>query len=339
MAVHGWFYDGKSTLRKEAQLFDDSDQIRVHLLDGQEFVFSKSEALVSDRLGSIPRGVTFQDGSHFETLDNDSIDKIFPKKTVTRTLESFERSRSVVLVSLLSVLLFMFIGYFFVLPKAAQDLAPLVPKKLSSLITSQAVMTFEKLGLMEPSELTGDKSEMLNELFSDLKTSHPDLGLELLTRKSKIGPNAFALPDGTVLVTDALVELAEDREQLLAVLLHESGHVFHRHSLRMLIESSAISLFIFTMVGGLDLTQIPLAILANAYSRAYELEADQFAGQELLKRNLSPVKLAEMLELITKRVGQKSEDQEKGGTDFLSTHPSTSERIIRLRSSNPLLVE
>src|SRR2546426_7673245 len=36
-----------------------------------------------------------------------------------------------------------------------------------------------------------------------------------------IGPNAFALPSGIIVVTDQLVRLARNDEQVLAVLAHE----------------------------------------------------------------------------------------------------------------------
>lgn len=51
----------------------------------------------------------------------------------------------------------------------------------------------------------------------------------------QIGANAFALPDGTLVVTDELVELAGDNDdEVLAVLAHELGHIHERHGLRLL---------------------------------------------------------------------------------------------------------
>ena len=63
----------------------------------------------------------------------------------------------------------------------------------------------------------------------------------LVFRKSRIGPNAFALPGGTMVMTDQLVELVDhDDAVLTGVLAHELGHLQARHGMRMLVQATAI---------------------------------------------------------------------------------------------------
>ncbi len=54
-----------------------------------------------------------------------------------------------------------------------------------------------------------------------------------------IGPNAFALPSGTIILTDELVDIAgDDNDMVLAVLAHEIGHVDKKHSLRQIYRAA-----------------------------------------------------------------------------------------------------
>ena len=88
--------------------------------------------------------------------------------------------------------------------------------------------------LAQPSGLSQDRREALRAGFVQLagrsSLSQPP---ELLFRiVPAIGPNALALPGGSVLLTDALVALARSDDEILGVLAHELGHVEGRHGLR-----------------------------------------------------------------------------------------------------------
>jgi Zn-dependent protease with chaperone function len=65
----------------------------------------------------------------------------------------------------------------------------------------------------------------------------------------RVGPNALALPDGTIVMTDQLVALAEDDRELLAVLAHELGHVQERHALQKVLASSGVAALVFMLTG------------------------------------------------------------------------------------------
>ena len=101
----------------------------------------------------------------------------------------------------------------------------------------------------EPSQLHPARQAKLRSQFSSMQRElgdGPKLRLELRHGGSEIGPNAFALPAGIVVVTDELVLLAQHDEEIESVLAHEIGHVMHRHSLRMLLQGSASALLMFT---------------------------------------------------------------------------------------------
>ncbi|WP_199775490.1 M48 family metalloprotease [Microbulbifer pacificus] len=70
-----------------------------------------------------------------------------------------------------------------------------------------------------------------------------------------MGTNAFALSGGTIILIDELIARAEHENEILAVFGHELGHVHHQHTLRHIIEGSAITFMkqYWVLVGALAL--------------------------------------------------------------------------------------
>jgi Zn-dependent protease with chaperone function len=162
-----------------------------------------------------------------------------------------------------------------------------------------------------------------------MRKKYRELPLELVFRRGA-GPNAFALPDGTVVVTDELVELAKNDNEIMSVLAHEIGHVHHRHGLRMALESSTVLLLISTYFG--DVTQLTTlsaalpGVYAQAhYSRDLETEADTFALDYLEKSGIPKKHFADIMRSLKKFTGPDP----KHGLQYLSSHPPTDERIRR----------
>src|SRR4030095_10063794 len=109
--------------------------------------------------------------------------------------------------------------------------------------------------------------------------------------KSRIGPNAFALPGGTIILTDDLVKrVGADEAVLIGVLGHELGHLRHRHGMRMLIEVGALGAIASVLVGDFStlLASMPVWLGQAAYSRDAEREADAEAVRVLRASGASP---------------------------------------------------
>jgi Zn-dependent protease with chaperone function len=128
-----------------------------------------------------------------------------------------------------------------------------------------------------------------------------------------------------------MVELAENDEQLMAVIAHELGHVHHRHIMRSLLQNSVAALLIATLLGDVAsitglAASIPTFLLEQRYSRAFEFEADAFALRWLDAQRLDRQHLAKILQLLSDTHGAQS-----GGLGkYLSTHPSMDERIMAI---------
>jgi predicted Zn-dependent protease len=148
-----------------------------------------------------------------------------------------------------------------------------------------------------------------------------------------IGPNAFALPGGIIVVTDQLVDETESINEVLAILAHEIGHTELRHPLRSVLHGSLTAIIAATITadaGSLSaaVTSLPFILLQTKYSREMESAADEFAFRLLRQHDLSPELFAKALERLSK--GSSAEEH---AFSFLSTHPVTAERIERARAA------
>jgi Zn-dependent protease with chaperone function len=297
-----------------------------------------SQLSVTDRVGSIPRRVDFADGSSFETRDNDGIDQLLrpyrgPRSGWVHELEKF-RPRLIIFVAL--VLAFSVAIYRFAVPAlvevAVLSTPPVVPQLMSRSVLASLDGT-----VFEPTGLSVDKQKALTTDFQKLAALTPR-GLAALTapdhpaytlyfrKGGPIGPNAFALPDGTVVLTDELVDLVQNDEMVLGVLAHEIGHVEHQHSLRQLYRAAGASALIMLIGGDIgsgteDILVQGSALLSLSYSRSAEAEADRHSVELMYKAGHDPHAIGHFLELIRDKLGDKEE------RDFLSTHPATPERI------------
>jgi Zn-dependent protease with chaperone function len=116
--------------------------------------------------------------------------------------------------------------------------------------------------------------------------------------------------------------------------MHEIGHLYHRHAIRMAIESSAMAVLIGAYVG--DATQmtgifatLPTVYTQAHYSRSHETEADTFALDYLKGHDIPTHHFADILSKLEQKAGPAGARPK--ALDYLSSHPSTAERIARFR--------
>jgi hypothetical protein len=139
--------------------------------------------------------------------------------------------------------------------------------------------------------------------------------------------NAFALPGGTILVTDDLIDLAETPDELAAVLAHEAAHVEKRHVMQAVWRSLGLGLILDAVVGGGSGAGQQAVLLAGSftdlrYSRDAELEADA-EGQALLKAaGLSSSGMAPFF----RRLKAEHEGDGAAVAELISSHPDTQRR-------------
>lgn len=146
--------------------------------------------------------------------------------------------------------------------------------------------------------------------------------------------NAFAMPDGTIRVYSGLMDAMPD-DQVLAVIGHEIGHVYLKHSYdqmrQQLLTNAAFqtAASVGGVVGGLtagQLGQLAYTAVNARFSQSDELEADAFAVQALNKMGKDPYAMMRSIETLKAISGG-------GGGSILSTHPSNDKRITKIQTA------
>jgi Zn-dependent protease with chaperone function len=201
-----------------------------------------------------------------------------------------------------------------------------VPTSIDQRIGSSALAIADAQWLA-PTQLPPARSAALHRRFASLvREQYPDLiwRLEFRTTRGEKGSfNAFALPDGTIVVLDGLVEKMDD-EEVLAVLGHELGHVLHRDVMHGILCQMGL-LAVAGVVWG-NMSSVAASVEAGVqglhFAREAESEADAFAVTFLRRGGIPVRRLADAFTVMKK--------QEKATGEmptFLSDHPSTPERL------------
>jgi Zn-dependent protease with chaperone function len=134
--------------------------------------------------------------------------------------------------------------------------------------------------------------------------------------------NAFALPGGIVIVHSALIEKADNANELAAVLAHEVQHIEQRHTLKNMIRSVGWAAALMVVLGDVNTaTAVVIHQIGNMYfSRDLEDEADRLGFQALVKAKIDPSGMVTFFKKLEKEPGANI-------PAWISTHPATSERI------------
>jgi Zn-dependent protease with chaperone function len=333
--VEADYYDGRTSQRHAVRLQAGPDGVEVVGSD-----WNRHEPLsglqVSEPVGGAPRTLTFADGSYCEVAQGRALDALLAAVGHSdHAVVRWQNSWRVALAGVAFMIVVLLAGYRWGLPWLAERTAPMIPPDAVSYMSRQVLKTLDG-NMLAPSALPVERQQALAEGLRSIAAGDPELAnCHLLFRSApKAGPNAFALPDGEVVLFDELVALADTDEEVLGVLAHELAHVKFRHGLRQVIQSSVVAAVAASYFGDISslLSGLTAVLLESKYSRGFELEADAY-GATLMRRNgRSAAGLASMLEKMERRHEAKSPGAQSRA-DWLSSHPETAERIQRLRAT------
>lgn len=212
---------------------------------------------------------------------------------------------------------------FYVLPDLTEKGVGLVPDSFDAKIGANSYL------LMVHDEVLMEEETRLMQEFADSLNIASQFPLQLAVLNSSM-VNAFALPDGHIVIYRGILEKMETYHELAALIGHEATHVTQRHGMRMMARNLASYMLISLMTS--DINGIMGVMMENSnqlqslsYSRDMEREAD-LGSVEILK--YQGIRTDGMYQLLSRIQDEEPEWM----TEMLSSHPLTAERMDFVKS-------
>jgi Zn-dependent protease with chaperone function len=341
METPAGYYDGRVSARREVTLLLEGKTLRLSG-PGIDMSYPLDRVKITAGIGAIRRVIRFPNGGMCEVGEPAflaAVEKQQGKGRFSAFLHHWERSLPLAAAALILTIAVVFLFMRFGVPALARHVAYALPVSAESALGRESLATLDRF-LFKPTRLGETRRGELTTLFHRMTASLPDAsGYRLEFRESPaIGANAMALPSGIVVITDGLVDLAKNDEELAAVLAHELGHVRGRHLLRHVLQNSVAGLLMATVTG--DITSVtslsaalPTALIDARFSRDFEREADDAAVAYLKKEGIPTRRYIDILVRLQAQLDAKKKGGVEGEETFknyLSTHPATGERIRRI---------
>lgn len=324
--IEATYFDGQTTRRQPVTVIIHKRVVAMRGA-GVHRTMRLSQLDISERLQRAPRILRFPDGGSIEVSDP-KLDKMlaanhFRDPWVVRWQQNWPLS----LLALISLLALLISGYQWGVPWVADKIAQHLPTSIEKKIGDQELKMVDAR-YMTPSKLDPVDQARLQRLFSALKQPRGEkTTYRLEFRNSRVGPNAFALPNGVIVMTDQLVLLAKNDQAVLGVLSHELGHLQRRHSLRHLLQALGVGVVLNLWIGDVSsaLAAIPTFLLDQKYSRDFEREADQYAIDMMHANGVPLSPMAALFEKMAKADASGGKGTHKPADHAADTAGNTSD--------------
>jgi len=240
-----------------------------------------------------------------------------------------------VLASMLVLVGTIILAYDHLLPLAARGVVALLPASADEALGEAALSSIDAAGITKPTTLPPAQQQAVREAWARAVSRLPAGEVptyRLEFRQSTIGPNAFALPGGPMVLTDELYRLVDGNGDILVgVLGHELGHLRHRHGMRMLVQASVLGAAAAALYGDFStlFAQIPVVLGQASYSRGFEHEADVDSVRLMKANGISPAVMATFFVKVRQpRPGAKAPSSPGLQLPIaLASHPADADRI------------
>ena len=324
MSSSGLYFDGRTS---QAHAVRVSVEAAVVYLRSEtvELAVPVDRVRLEARLGDLPRRLDLPDGASCmveATFELPEAAANAPAR-VERWVNELEIRWLPALVAAAIVVAGVWAGIVFGVPALARVVAARMHPGVERQMGLQALATLDRV-VLEPSALGAERRTALSVRFADLARLAGGSYVLEFRKSPAVGPNAFALPGGTVVLLDELVAAAAHDDEIASVLAHEIGHLHGRHTMRHVLQTSVAGVIVAAVVGDvLSISSyaaaLPAFLLEARYSRGFELEADAF-GLALLDQ--AGIDRGHFVRFLTRMEAEHPSSL----PGFLSTHPRADER-------------
>ncbi|WP_176715540.1 M48 family metallopeptidase [Thioclava sp. SK-1] len=320
-----------SSRRQKAILFWQEGQIQLEDVDGA--ILSTAPVTQRRHISGGPVLLEFADGWRFEGATSESD---FPGVDRGRHLRRAEQLHPRLIILAIAAVCIGF-GVWKYGTRMITELALWATPDAMVAVIDRSNMALIDTTLADPSQLPETRQAELQEIFAKVAAQIPKVSWATYHLEFRdidgMGPNAFALPGGTVVITDEFADLIAQPDIIAGVMGHELAHVTQRHALRQMYQSFSSYMLITAIMGDIgpfleDLLLEGNALMALSFSRTHEAEADHIGQNSAYAAGYDPTALAEFFTILKQQYPSAT-------PEWLSSHPAHDRRIDSLRDFEP----
>ena len=318
------FYDGNSSLPHNIELFFNSEKASLFFDTAPQtyskwelkaVTFEKKGAALNLQHGDNPTQNIVVEDAQFISLLLEAKAKAGNQNWYNALISHGLGIHIAIAISILGLI---GLSYVYFIPWVAEKSVAVIPEsydiRLGKLAFEQN-MYFTKVDSV--------KTRALNEFASTLNLNNTKK-IQFTVVDSPI-INAFALPDGNIVIYTGIINEMKDYDELVGLIGHEVSHVNNRHSMKMICRNLSGYLFVSAILGDANGIMATIGDNVNSlqslsFSRKFEHEADAEGFKIVVQNNINPKGMSNLFKRLDKSTDFIPE--------FLSTHPITKERIV-----------
>jgi Zn-dependent protease with chaperone function len=329
LALSGRWFNGHDGHRQAVQVCTRSDRLVMCVDDGFQRDYALDSLRCGDFFDGVPGAIELPDGGSL-WLDGsaEQLRALVRQRSQGWAMGLATRAWAVVLCTVVLVALVAWIDRQ-AIGWAADQVLRIVPASVDRRL-GQALLRGADQSWLKRSQLSSPRRTAILESFERAADrGAPGVAGDLVFRRtssaSEGGFNAFALPDGTVVLLDGMANALSD-DELLMVLGHEIGHVVHRDGMHQIARSLGLLAMAATVWGDFSTWAATLGagVPMQAHSRDAEREADAFMREFARRAGIPPAAEVSLWRKLQDLERMHDTDAIPG---WASTHPATQERL------------
>ncbi len=334
------YFDGRSA-RAHAVELDIRPGALALAGDALLKTYALAQARMAEPFAHSPCVLDFDDGGRLEVADPAARPALEQALGYRPTrVQRWQHRWPVALLSLVLLAASLFAAVKWGIPALGERLLPRIPASIDQQIGDRSLAAASGKVLF-PSRLSDQRIAEVDAVFQRIlpATTRIPVHMRVMEFRNQ-PPNALTLPNGTIIMTDAMVVKimngqtsmdAHMQAELAGVFAHEIGHVQGRHSMRALLRYSLTTIASMSLFGDFSSLAgaVPALLLHLDFSRDMEREADRYAIARLHEAGLPSAPLADLFEAMSKPGVRRNE-----GGGYLDSHPATTERIALFRQAD-----
>lgn len=357
-SIQGRFYPPQSSDGCEGTLWVRDEQVFASVFNEGKEAFARDKLRIEPRIGKMPRKIYLPNGFVFETQDSQSVDAI-DRKSRWKLLARLEQTgwHLIPFAILTPILAIAF--YRLMIPLIISVGLFMTPEGLPHRIDKASLASLDRIW-MHPTEVAPTRQDELTQIFNAMLEARPE---ERARRKPEYNlqfrkmrpalPNAFALPGGTVVLTDSLVRDFGDDDLLAGIMAHEIAHVEYEHSLRQIYRVMGMAVLINMIAGDAgpmleDILFEGSALISLSFSRKHEIQADSYSVPMMEATGRRPDAIIDFFEALERgemklpdpavdaeiaksNTEKANDDKTKAAQSWFSSHPLHQDRIDNIK--------